>query len=221
MVFYTLDLETWIITDANKCALEALEYDHETIGNIHISEIIHPEDFERAANRLREMVLKKDRVPYFPLRIVARTGKVLHIEQSGVIFWDENGNAKTFLGLARDVTHRKKQEQMIGRRNEKIAALYEVAKAGNENLSMETLIGLVLEVVPRLTNSATMAIFILDEAEQEFVYLAHRGVAEDVIRKTDHAKADEGIHKILMEKKEALLINNIKEHPSAARPSVT
>ncbi|UCD56267.1 MAG: PAS domain S-box protein, partial [Candidatus Hydrogenedentota bacterium] len=125
-IFYTLDLETWIITDANKYALETLEYGPEMIGKIHVSEIIHPDDFERATNRLREMVIKKDRQPNFPLRILTRTGKVLHIEQSGVIFWGEDERAESFLGLARDVTERNRMEFQL-QQSSKLAAIGELA----------------------------------------------------------------------------------------------
>jgi PAS domain S-box-containing protein len=112
-IFYTLDLETMIITDANKYALESLGYGPEFLGKIHISEIIHPDDFERSAKRLSDMVINKDRHPNFPLQVLTKAGEVRHIEQSGVIFWDDDGNAKTFLGLARDVTERKLAEEKV------------------------------------------------------------------------------------------------------------
>jgi PAS domain S-box-containing protein len=112
-IFFTLDLETMIVTDANKYGLESVEYGPEMMGKIHISEIVHPDDFERSAKRLSDMVINKDRMPNFPLRLVTRTGKIRHIEQSGVVFWDNEGNAKTFMGLAHDVTERKQAEEEI------------------------------------------------------------------------------------------------------------
>jgi PAS domain S-box-containing protein len=110
-IFFILDLETMIIKEANRYALERLEYGEEMLGKIDITQIVHPDDYERATKRLSDMVINKDRMPNFPLRIVTRTGKVRHIEQSGVVIWDDEGNAKSFMGLARDVTERKQAEE--------------------------------------------------------------------------------------------------------------
>lgn len=217
-IFYTLDFETWIITDANSYALESLEYTPEFLGKIHVSDIIHPDDFAHAANRLRDMVTNKDRIPHFPLRILTRTGKVRHIEQSGVIFWDENGAAKTFLGLAHDVTYRKEQDETIRKRNEKIAALYEVAKAANATLDMKKLIDLMLDLVPRITNSSAMAILLFNEESQQFEYLAHYGISEETVKATNHLGLDEGIQGHVVKRREPLLIRNIKEQPMLSRP---
>jgi PAS domain S-box-containing protein len=216
-IFYTLDLETWVITDANKYALEALEYGPEMLGKLHVSDIIHPEDFERATNRLRDLVTQKDRTPNYPVRIVTRTGKTLHIEQSGVIFWDEQGNARTFLGLAHDVTYRTQQDKMIQKRNERIAVLYEVAKAANETLDLEKLVELMLKVVPQVTNSKAMAIFSLNRETQQFDYLAHYGISRESVEGTNHLGPDEGIHGYIIEHQKPLLIKNLKEHPLLTR----
>ncbi|MBI5117258.1 PAS domain S-box protein [Candidatus Poribacteria bacterium] len=216
-IFYMLDLETWKITEANKCALEALEYGPERIGNVNVSEIIHPDDYEKAAGRLVEMVIKKDRMPNFPLRVLTRTGAVRHIEQSGVIFWDENGRARTFLGLAHDVTLRKIQEEMIRKRNDKLAALYEIARIANESLDLKTVLDLIVELVPRITNSDGVCIYSFDEPAQTLHYHAHRGFSERFIRGTDDVKTGEGLHGHVAQSGKALVVNNLIEHPMRAR----
>jgi len=217
-IFYTLDLDTWVITDANKHALETLEYGPEIFGKLHVSDIIHPDDFERSTGRLRDMVTKKDRMPNFPLRILTGTGKVRHIEQSGVIFWDEDGHARTFLGLARDVTERKRQEETIRKHNEKLFALCEIARVGNETLELEILVDLTIKVVQRITDSVMVAIFSYDKDAGEFKYLAHWGLSDEDVRATDNLNSDEGIHGELIKNKSPLLIPNIQEYRSPARP---
>ena len=216
-IFYALDLDTWVITDANRHALETLEYGPEIFGKLHVSDIIHPDDFERSAGRLRDMVIKKDREPNFPLRILTGTGKVRHIEQSGVIFWDEDGHARTFLGLAHDVTERKRQEETIQKRNERLSALYEIARAGNETLDLEALLDRILEVVPRITDSVMMAIFSYDKDAGEFKYLVHWGLSDEDVRATSHISPDEGIHAYMVKNKTPILIPNVKEHASVAQ----
>jgi len=216
-IFYTLDLDTWVVTDANKYALEALEYAPDYLGKMHIVDIIHPDDFDRVIHRLREMVENKDRMPHFPLRILTRTGKVLHIEQSGVIFWDENGAARTFLGLAHDVTYRTEQEETIRKRNERIAALYEVARAANESLHLDKFVDLMMKIVPQVTDSATTAIFVLNDETQLYEYVAHYGLDEKTVEATNHLKPDEGIHGYVAEHKRPILIQDVKSHPLLSR----
>jgi PAS domain S-box-containing protein len=216
-IFYVLDLETWMIIDANRHALETLEYGPEKIGNVHISEIVHPDDYERCTNRLQEMVIKKDRMPDFPLRILTRTGKIRHIEQNGVIFWDEHGKAKSFLGLAHDVTEHKKQEEMIRERNEKLAALYEVARAANESLDLDAILEIVIDIVPPLTDSDAICIYTFDEAEQVLSYRAHRGFPEEFIRETDRMKLGEGLHGYVGQRRASLVMDNVHDHPILAR----
>jgi len=79
---------------------------------------------------------------------------------------------------------------------------------------------LMLEIVPRITNSATMAIFSFDEQSRQFEYLGRRGLPEEIVKGTAHVKADEGIHGYLMKHKQPLLIRNIQEHSMLSRPSL-
>ncbi len=216
-IFYMLDLETWKITEANKYALKALDYGPERIGDIRVSEIIHPDDYEKAAGRLVEMVTKRDRMPNFPLRILTRTGEIRHIEQSGVIFWDDTGRAKSFLGLAHDVTYRKKQEEMIEKRNEKLAALYEIADAANESLDLKTVIDLIIELVPRITNSDGVCIYSFDESTQRLYYRAHRGFSESFVRGTDGMELGEGMHGSVAQSRKGVIINDVLASPKRAR----
>jgi len=218
-IFYILDLETWIVTEANKHALEACEYSPDVLGRLHVSQIIHPDDYERAANRLRDMVIKQDRMPQFPLRILTRTGKVRHIEQTGVIFWDENGNAKTFLGLAHDVTERIAQQEAIRKQNERLTALYEVARAANETRDLRSLLNAMVEILPRITNAANMGILSIDEGTQTVNYAAHFGLPDEFVQGTSGLKADTGLLGYVMKTRKPLLIPNINEHEMLAERS--
>ncbi len=220
-IFYVLDLDTWVISDANRYALEALEYGPEDLGKVRVSEIIHPDDYERAANRLSEMVIKRDRQPNFPLRILTRTGRVRHIEQSGVIFWDENGRAKSFLGLAHDVTKHKEQEEAIQRQNERLRVLYDFAHTVNQTLSLETVLALAMDTVPRVTDSDAAAMYLYDENTQTLNYCAHRGFSEEFIRGTDGMKAGEGLHGHVAETRQPLILEDILKHPLLARRAHT
>ncbi|GAB4353461.1 MAG: hypothetical protein Kow0099_37690 [Candidatus Abyssubacteria bacterium] len=217
-IFFILDLDTWIVTDANKFALETLEYGPEFLGKIHVTDIIHPDDMDAATGRLREMIIQKDRMPDFPLRILTRSGKVRHIEQSGVIFWDEEGHAKSFLGLAHDVTDRKMHEETIRKQNEELAALYEVAKAANESLDINALAGVMLDIIPRITNSMSMAILTF-ESDQTFHHLAQRGLSEKFVKETDNVRFDEGLLGLMYKTRQPLLINNLLSHPALSRKS--
>jgi PAS domain S-box-containing protein len=212
-IFFTLDLETWIVTDANRYSLEVLEYGPEMLGKIHVSDIVHPDDYEMASKRLRDMVMDKDRVPNFPLRLLTRSGNVIHIEQSGVVFCDEEGHAKRFLGLARDVTERKKQEEMIQKRNERLSALYEVAKAANESLDLKRLMDVIKEIVSRVTNSDAMAIMSLDEAAQTFEYLTYSGIPEEIVREMENIRSDEGYLGLITKNRKPLLLKRTNESP--------
>jgi PAS domain S-box-containing protein len=220
-LFYMVDLDTWMITDANKCALKVMGYGPEAIGKTSVFSIIHPNDYERAEARITDMITREERMSDLPLRILTSTGDLRHIEQRGVLL-HENGKPKYLLGLAHDVTERKLQEEMILRRNEKLAALYEVAKAATASLDLSVMFKLVIDVVKKVTRSDAACIYRYNEEEQTLTYEAFVGLSDEFVRQTDHMKVGKGVHGHVVLSKSPLIAHNLPESvPPEGHPQVS
>ncbi|RJP15315.1 MAG: PAS domain S-box protein [Candidatus Abyssobacteria bacterium SURF_5] len=210
-IFYILDLKTWMITDANKYALQLLGYGPEAIGKTNVLSIIHPDDYLKAATWITGMMSSNGKMPDLPLRILTSTGELRHIEQRGVIL-NENGMPKYLLGLAHDVSERKLQEEMIHKRNEKLAALYEVAKAANASPDLNIMFKLVVDVALQITRSEAACIYKYDDERQTLVYLSQKGFPAQFIEGTNHLKIGEGLHGHVALSRTPLIVHNLPIH---------
>ncbi len=192
-IFFILDSESWAITDANKYALEALKYGPEVLGKITVSEIVHPDDYQELIGRVKEAARRRELLRDFPLRVLTATGEIHHIELRGVLL-SENGGSRYFLGFARDVTERKIQEEMIRKRNAKLAALYEIAKAANASLEIDYVLKLVVDVILGLTHSEAACIYKYDEQRGVLTQQISAGFPDDFLKGATSLKLGEGLH---------------------------
>jgi PAS domain S-box-containing protein len=118
----------------------------------------------------------------------------------------------------RDITRQKQQDEMIRKRNERIAALYEVAKAANETLDFEKLIDLMQKAILKITNSDSIGIYSLDEKTEVLDYIAHMGLSEGFVNATGGIKLGVGPHGTAVSDRKLLIIENLRTYPDLIRP---
>ncbi|AEG18394.1 PAS domain S-box protein [Methanobacterium paludis] len=79
-----------------------------------IKEILHPDWKEEFTKKFSEMITKKS-VSYIEYQIIHKSGEVVWVSQSDVVIRDENGNPVAFQGIARNVTEKKRAEEIKAR----------------------------------------------------------------------------------------------------------
>jgi len=105
--------------DANPAAIELLGIDRKDIGSITFSSLIPREQFHVARRTFREIMetgSMKDMTEY---HIITPGGKKRWIETKGSLIY-HNDVPYAVLGIARDITERKRIEQYIKQRNEEM-----------------------------------------------------------------------------------------------------
>ncbi|MFV2044638.1 MAG: GAF domain-containing protein, partial [Anaerolineales bacterium] len=94
----------------------------------------------------------------------------------------QSGEINRVLGIARDVTKRKQDQEAVKRRTEELAVLYNVAAAVNRSLDLQKVLDVALAEVLGLemfSDTATGLICLIERDSNTVQIAAHHGVAED------------------------------------------
>ena len=95
----------------NRSGLQRSGFTEENLRAFHILDIVAPEECEKVRARF-ENVMKGKEVPPFELKYISRKGRTVHVEmRCRPIF--EGRTVVGLVGLTRDITDRKKAEEMI------------------------------------------------------------------------------------------------------------
>ena len=97
--------------EANKCGLNLLGYTQEDLGKVSFADIIHPEDLPRALASIYSM----DET--IELRLITSSGETIWTDTFGVLVTDTEDKIRG-LGIARDITDRKRAEEQLRKRSE-------------------------------------------------------------------------------------------------------
>lgn len=105
--------------------------------------LLHPEDLPLALT-LHDQVMQGKTPPIFELRVLTRKGGYIVGEFTTTPLWHEEAVVGV-LGIARDITRRKRAEEEIQRRNRELALLNQVIAASVTETELEA----ILEIVCR------------------------------------------------------------------------
>ncbi len=109
--------------DANDLTLIALGYEREDISNAKLLDILEEEDLKIAYNVLKEIKKTGKQSKRVEYKVRAKNGNFIYIEAYGVPL-KKNGIIYAILGIGKNVTDRKKAEQMLKHSEEMFKALY-------------------------------------------------------------------------------------------------
>ena len=108
--------------DANRAALDLLGYRREEVPKISFRTLLDPADLSRALAALQEVIRGGTQRESPEYRMRAKDGHEVIVEVRSSVVYDE-GAPSALLGIARDITERKRAEERIRRLNRVYAVL--------------------------------------------------------------------------------------------------
>ena len=177
--------------------------------------IVHPDDLPVAVE-LFQRVLQGETPLFFELRLLSKSGEHL-VGQFAVTPQIQDGKVVGVLGIARDVTERKRLEQRIAERTRELATLYDVTAVASESLDLQVTLRRSLARVLEALRCPAGAIQLLDKTEQVVRLAVHQGISPQLAAQLDAVPVDSGLLGWMLEHGEPVLITDVASDPRAPR----
>lgn len=110
--------------------------------------------------------------------------------------------------------------QTLEQQNRSLAAVNTVARVASETTDLERLLTGTLEEILTVTNMDAGEIFLLDEATEELLQKAHRGLGRDQLASKSRFKFGEGIPGRVLSENRIVVSNDLARDMAASRPDV-
>ena len=138
-MIFTVDLKGSFLF-INRASERILGYTSEEIKRINGFEPVHPDDLETVREQFAQLVGGKS-VDNMEYRYKAKSGSYINIMNNASPILDPNGNVVAALGVARDVTERKRAEEELTKYRDHLEELVEERTAelteANQQLELE------------------------------------------------------------------------------------
>jgi PAS domain S-box-containing protein len=174
------------------------------------SEIVASGALATAVTNFEKVMWGHDVQPY-ELEVVDRLGKTKYIEVSGTAYREEN-QVIAQVGVARDITERKKLERHTFERNRELAALNAVSIAVGQSLDLDQILSAALDQVVELFTAHRACVHLYDSERRELDLRVWKGGSDEFLRRLAHLKLGEGLVGIVAERGESMTLN-IEEFP--------
>lgn len=180
------------ITYVTSNVKEFLGYTPEEVVGRNFLDFI-PVEYHGASIEQFNLVAGSNQRYSFVANLLARSGKRVPVEISSRTLY-EDGVPVMHIGLARDITERRRMESEMRKRNRELSALYSVASVLNQSLELETLLQTCLERMMEALDVDTGGMFLVGP-KGEFRQWASRGMNDNFRRllrpfSDDHATLD-------------------------------
>ena len=141
-IVFVLDREGKF-TYLNKKFEEVTGYSTEEMIGKHFTKIIAPEYVESTVDRFRRG-LAGEEIPMYEIEVIKKDGERIPVELNVTTLYDEGGNAVGRLGVARDITERKRMEKSLVELNEALKLINKIMR--HDILNDLTIVNAALEV---------------------------------------------------------------------------
>lgn len=175
------------------------------------TELIHPKDYERTMQAMRDHLNGKKEKYNVTYRIRHRSGEYRwYNDVGGITKWDEEGEPLKVTGIVVNITARKKIQ-------EKMNSLHAWAQKLNKTEEMEGIIEYTLNAIEK-TLGFTYAAFFLKEGD--FLQIKGNRGFESIPEKFQTLSLKgKGITVKSANMKKAMLVKDVREHPEYIPPS--
>ena len=110
--------------DANPASLNLLGYDREDIRNLTLVSILDPEDIPKAMQSIDDLLQSGSHKEVIEFRLKRKDGEYVYVEAKAFILYD-NGKPFACMGIARDITERKRSEAILWESEERYRLSFE------------------------------------------------------------------------------------------------
>ncbi len=194
-----------------------LGYLPEELMGRQFSDIVATGSVAVAVNNFEKVMWGHEVQPY-ELAVIDSTGQSRHIEISGTAY-RENENVIAQVGVARDITERKKLEQHVFDRNRELALLNAVSIAVAQSLDLDQILGAALDRVVDLFAAHRACVHLYDQDTEELDLRVWKGGSTEFLRRISHMKLGEGLVGIVAQHSEPMTLN-IDDFPEDTREVV-
>ena len=117
--YYELDLDGKFVF-FNNSICEITGYSLEELYQLNYQKLLDQQSVEISDGILQSLLKNKNSESFFELKIIKKNEEVIFVETSLSVKYDSNGKATGFFGLSRDITERKKVEELRNRFREQL-----------------------------------------------------------------------------------------------------
>ena len=110
-LIYVNDLEGNLL-DANRVTLKKLGFNESEIKNLNFSDLLDGKNLSKARRHIREILMERKPKKIKNYAVRAKEGKLIHIDSYGIPLF-RDGEIYAILGIARDITKRKKLKNQL------------------------------------------------------------------------------------------------------------
>lgn len=187
-----------------------LGYQPEALMGRQFTEIVASGAVATAVGNFEKVMWGNDVQPY-ELAVVGQCGESRFIEISGTAY-RENKKVIALVGVARDITERKKLEQHIFERNRELAALNAVSTAVGQSLDLDQILGAALDQVVDLFTAHRACVHLFNQETETLDLRIWRGGSPEFLSRINQLAMGEGLVGMVAQQGEPMA-RNIEEFP--------
>ena len=208
-----MDLKGYIV-DVNDAVLRTLGYSKkEDIIGHHSTELVLAEERDEAVKNTIKAIqqgLAKDRSGYQNLNIVTSDGRTLHTEYGIALMRQKDGGLSGVIGVARDITERKRTEEAIRRRNIELTAIASVTQSLSHQLKLNKVLQIALDKILDVSGLSVGAIWLLDDEKKVLELAISRGVGNKFVKAVSKMPLDAGITARAIETGRTVVVTDVQ-----------
>lgn len=187
-----------------------LGYQPEALMGRQFTEIVASGAVAIAVGNFEKVMWGNDVQPY-ELAVVDQCGESRFIEISGTAY-RENEKVIALVGVARDITERKKLEQHIFERNRELVALNAVSTAVGQSLDLDQILGAALDQVVDLFTAHRVCVHLFNQETETLDLRIWRGGSPEFLDRINQLAMGEGLVGMVAQQGEPMAFN-IEEFP--------